>query len=48
MDDKLMIRNELKLFSKEELIQRAKKSNEDYASGKFISQEDLEIQSENW
>jgi len=47
MDDKLLIRNELKLFSKEGLIHRAKKSNEDY-SGKFISQEELEIQSENW
>lgn len=40
--------NELKPFTKDELIERAEKSNADYLAGKFISQEELEIQSENW
>lgn len=39
---------ELNPFTKEELIQRAEKSNQDYLAGKFISQDELEIQSENW
>lgn len=39
---------ELPPFTKDELIQRAKKSNEDYLAGKFISQEEMEAQSENW
>lgn len=39
---------ELKPFTEEELVQRAQKSNQDYLEGKFISQEELETQSENW
>lgn len=39
---------ELKPFTEEELVQRAQKSNQDYLDGKFISQEELETQSENW
>lgn len=39
---------DLKPFTKDELMQRAEKSNQDYLAGKFISQEKLEIQSENW
>ena len=39
---------ELKPFTQDELIQRAEKSNQDYLEGKFISQDELEIESENW
>jgi hypothetical protein len=35
-------------LSSQELIDRAKKSNEDYLSGKFIDQERLEEESSNW
>lgn len=38
----------LKQLSSQELIDRAKKSNEDYLSGKFIDQEQLEKESNNW
>jgi hypothetical protein len=37
-----------KVLSKEDLIARANESNEDYKSGKFISQKQLEKDSENW
>ena len=36
------------VFSKEQLIERAKISEADYKAGRVISQEDLEILSENW
>jgi len=36
------------VFSKEQLIERAKISETDYKAGRVISQEDLEILSENW
>ena len=39
---------ELKPFTEEELVQRSEKSNQDYLEGKFISQKELETQSENW
>lgn len=35
-------------FSEQELINRAQKSNEDYAAGKYLSQEQLEKESDNW
>ena len=38
----------LKPFTKKQLIDRAKQSNQDYLAGKFKSQEQLEIESENW
>lgn len=39
---------DLKPFTKDELVARAEKSNQDYLEGKFISQDELETQSENW
>jgi len=38
----------LSRFTQEELIERAKKSNNDYLTGNFKTQEQLEIESENW
>lgn len=35
-------------LTKKELLKRAKKSNEDYFSGKLIEQEKLEIESNKW
>lgn len=40
--------SELKPFSKEQLLERAEKSNNDYLAGRVISQEELESQSEKW
>ncbi len=39
---------DLKTFTKDELVARAEKSNQDYLEGKFVSQDELETQSENW
>jgi hypothetical protein len=39
---------ELKPLSQRQLLERAKKSNKDYTSGKVKTQEELEIESENW
>jgi len=56
-DEKLFSKIESLILSKEsdskpltknELIHRAKKSNEDYLAGKFMTQEELEMKSENW
>ncbi len=38
----------LKKFTPEELIKRAKQSNDDYNAGRFIDQKTLEKESENW
>jgi predicted transcriptional regulator len=38
----------LRQLSPQELIDRARKSNEDYRSGKFINQEQLEKESNKW
>lgn len=38
----------LRPFSQEDLIVRAKRSNEDYLSGNYKTQEQLEIESINW
>lgn len=35
-------------LTKKQLVDRAKRSNEDYLAGKFKSQEQLELESENW
>jgi len=40
--------NKLKLFAKKQLIDRAKQSNLDYSAGRFKSQEQIELDSENW
>ena len=38
----------VKPFTKKQLVDRAKRSNQDYLSGKFETQEQLELESENW
>jgi len=38
----------VKPFTQQQLIERAKRSDEDYQLGKFRSQEELEKESENW
>jgi len=38
----------IKSFTQKELIERAKKSNEDYIAGNFTDQENLEIESKSW
>ncbi len=38
----------LKPLTKKQLVDRAKKSNEDYSAGRFKSQDQLEIESESW
>jgi hypothetical protein len=35
-------------FTQQELLERAKKSNDDYLDGNFKDQEQLEIESKNW
>jgi len=37
-----------KPFTRQELIERAKKSNHDYLAGNFKDQEQLETESKNW
>ena len=41
-------KSEIKPLSQRQLLERAKKSNKEYASGKVKTQEELEIESENW
>lgn len=41
-------KRELKKFTQEELIQRAQESNTDYLAGNFKTQEQLEIESNDW
>ena len=38
----------VKTFTQKDLIKRAKRSNDDYASGRIKTQEQLEKESENW
>jgi hypothetical protein len=38
----------LRPFTNKQLTDRAKRSNEDYLAGKYKSQDQLEIESENW
>jgi hypothetical protein len=35
-------------FTGKQLVERAKRSNDDYLSGKFKTQDQLELESENW
>jgi len=35
-------------FSQKQMVERAKRANEDYLSGRFKTQEQLEIESETW
>jgi hypothetical protein len=42
IQSKMDKKNELGRFTQKEYIERAKKSNEDFLSGKTVSQEDLE------
>lgn len=41
-------KSDLGPYSKEQLQERARISNQDFLEGKVISQEDLEIESEKW
>jgi hypothetical protein len=47
-DFQKMEKRSLKRFTKKHLIERARKSNQDYIEGKVITQKQLEIESENW
>ena len=38
----------LKPFTQEQIIDRAKQSNNDYLAGRVKTQQQLEIESENW
>ncbi|MCD4680171.1 MAG: hypothetical protein K8S00_07270 [Bacteroidales bacterium] len=38
----------LKPFTQKQLINRAKEANEDYLAGKIKTQDQLELESENW
>ena len=38
----------IKQFTQKQLVDRAKRANEDYKNGKYMSQENLINQSENW
>ncbi len=38
----------IKQFTQKQLVERAKRANEDFKNGKFMSQENLINQSENW
>ena len=42
------IKKDLKPFTQKQLIERAKRSNDDYLAGKFKTQDQLEKESENW
>ena len=41
-------RRNVKPFTQEQLVERAKRSNQDYLSGMCKTQEQLEKESENW
>jgi len=45
---KVMREKSFKPFTEEQLIERAKKSNNDYLAGKFKTQEQLENESQKW
>ena len=42
------IKKDLKPFTQKQLIDRAKRSNDDYLVGKYKTQDQLEKESENW
>jgi len=35
-------------FSQKQMVERAKRANEDYLAGRFKTQEQLEVESETW
>jgi hypothetical protein len=37
-----------KPFTKKQLVERARKANHDYSSGKIKTQEQIELESDNW
>lgn len=37
-----------KPFTEKQLVERARKSDEDYRAGKYMTQEQLEIESQQW
>ena len=41
-------KNELKPLTQQQLIERAKLSNKDYLTGRYKTQEQLELESKNW
>ncbi len=38
----------IKQFTQKQLVERAKRANEDFKNGRFMSQENLIKESENW
>ncbi len=48
IESKKKSKQTLKPFTKKQLIERAERSNKDYATGKFKTQQLLEKESENW
>ncbi len=48
LENKVRSERKLKRFTQKQLIERAEKSNRDYKSGKYKTQEALEKESESW
>lgn len=46
--DAIKSHKELSSLTRKQLVDRAKRSNEDYLAGRSKSQEELELESENW
>ncbi len=42
------MKRDLKPFTQKQIVDRAKRSNDDYRAGKFISQDQLEKESDAW
>ena len=42
------VESNIKQFTQKQLLERAKRANEDFKNGKFMSQENLIKESENW
>jgi hypothetical protein len=48
LENKVRSERKLKPFTQKQIIERAEKSNRDYKSGKYKTQEALEKESESW
>ena len=48
LENKVRAERKMKPFTQKQLIERAEKSNRDYKSGKYKTQETLEKESESW
>lgn len=48
IQDKSSDNRDLEPFTKKQIVERTRKSNNDYEAGRVITQEELENQSENW